>query len=246
MPSFPDSVKVFTTKLDGAGNPINAAHVNDLQDEVNAIESGYLDGSARLNSSLSTLAALSVSGGTTLAGSLSVAAGTSLAGTLQSSNSTVNTLSVSSNSTFAYRPTMPPPDFALVFLETAYTHGSSGESTASFTGQAAISNSSMHSTATNPSRLTPQSTGIYEIYMQIGMSSASAAGFRQPTIRDSSGTVIGRNLVAQSVTEMYLQASAYKRFDVLGGFVTCGLNQSGGSLTISTGITATWFSMKKL
>lgn len=67
MPSFPASVKSFTTKLDGAGNPINAAHVNDLQDEVNAIEAGYLNGSARLNSSASTVASLSVIGDSTLA-----------------------------------------------------------------------------------------------------------------------------------------------------------------------------------
>lgn len=40
MASYPTSVKAFTTKVDGAGNKIFAAHVNDIQDEVSAIETG--------------------------------------------------------------------------------------------------------------------------------------------------------------------------------------------------------------
>jgi hypothetical protein len=67
MASFPDAVKSFTTKLDGAGNNINAAHVNDLQDEVTAIESGYLTGTARLQSSAAIVNTLQVNGGSTLA-----------------------------------------------------------------------------------------------------------------------------------------------------------------------------------
>src|SRR5690242_15835711 len=42
MASYPTTVKAFTTKADGAGNFINAAHVNDLQDEVTAIETDLL------------------------------------------------------------------------------------------------------------------------------------------------------------------------------------------------------------
>lgn len=44
--SYPSSVKTFTTKVDGAGNIISASHVNDIQDEVNAIEGGLLNGVA--------------------------------------------------------------------------------------------------------------------------------------------------------------------------------------------------------
>lgn len=44
--SYPSSVKTFTTKVDGAGNIIFAAHVNDLQDEVIAVEQGLLNGVA--------------------------------------------------------------------------------------------------------------------------------------------------------------------------------------------------------
>jgi hypothetical protein len=67
--SYPASVKVFTSK--NAGDLIPAAHINDLQDEVAAIESGLLNGTAPLASSNASVANLSVSGGSTL-GALSV------------------------------------------------------------------------------------------------------------------------------------------------------------------------------
>lgn len=128
MPDYPTTPKTFTTR--SAGQTIAASHVNDLQDEVNAIEAGLLDGTARVNSSNSTLANLSVTGGSTLssltltgnmtstgilggsgarirevwvgqleASTLTVTAGQLTAATFQSSNSTVNALQVSSNST---------------------------------------------------------------------------------------------------------------------------------------------------
>lgn len=40
--SYPASVKSFTTKVDGGSNFINAAHVNDLQDETSAVETDLL------------------------------------------------------------------------------------------------------------------------------------------------------------------------------------------------------------
>jgi hypothetical protein len=42
--SYPSSAKVFTTKSDGAGNTILAAHINDIQLEVAAIEADLLAG----------------------------------------------------------------------------------------------------------------------------------------------------------------------------------------------------------
>src|SRR5580765_5470319 len=70
MASYPTAVKVFTTK--NAGDTIQAADVDDLQDEVNAIEAGLLNGTAPLNSSNSTLATLSVTGAATIGGNLTV------------------------------------------------------------------------------------------------------------------------------------------------------------------------------
>ena len=63
--SYPGAVKTFATR--SAGQTIASAHVNDLQDEVTAIEDGLLNGTAPLNSSATTVKSLSVSGGSTLA-----------------------------------------------------------------------------------------------------------------------------------------------------------------------------------
>jgi hypothetical protein len=41
--SFPSSIKAFTTKVDGVDD-VQAAHINDLQDEVAAIETQLLQG----------------------------------------------------------------------------------------------------------------------------------------------------------------------------------------------------------
>lgn len=42
--SYPTSAKTYTTKNDGAGNTILAAHINDLQLEVTAIETDLIAG----------------------------------------------------------------------------------------------------------------------------------------------------------------------------------------------------------
>lgn len=88
MSSYPTSVKTFTTKQNGSGNTIFAAHINDLQDEVAAIEAGLLQGTAPLASSNSTVANLSVLGNSTITGALGVGGSASLV-----------TLSVSGGST---------------------------------------------------------------------------------------------------------------------------------------------------
>lgn len=44
--SYPSAVKSFSTKTDGSGQTIFAAHINDLQDEVVAIETALLNGIA--------------------------------------------------------------------------------------------------------------------------------------------------------------------------------------------------------
>lgn len=68
MPSFPTAVKSFATVVNGG--TIQAATTNDIQDEISAIETGYLNGTARLNAAASTLTSLSVTGASTLAGTV--------------------------------------------------------------------------------------------------------------------------------------------------------------------------------
>ena len=74
MPAqYPNAVKTFTSR--NAGDVIQPSHINDLQDEVNAIEAGLLNATAPLNSSNSTVANLSVTGNSTIAGVQTVTGG---------------------------------------------------------------------------------------------------------------------------------------------------------------------------
>jgi len=79
MAQYPGAVKSFTTP--NVGDVIQPAHVNDLQDEVNAIEAGLLQGTAPLNSSNSTHVNLSVTGGSTLT-TLNVSGASTFAGAM--------------------------------------------------------------------------------------------------------------------------------------------------------------------
>ncbi len=211
MPSYPTSVKSFTTK--NSNDVANSAHVNDLQDEVTAIESGLRNGTAPINAAASTITSLSVTGG----------------------------------STFAVRPIEPPPDAALVYLESTGAVGSSALSTVVFTGEDYKTNSSVHSTGTNPERLTPQTTGVYGFAAQITFSAPSANSTLQLLIRDSSGTVLAARAMPGVVGAGNIQVVATKRFDVIGGYGSLTFNNAGGGSTISlsTGAGVSWFSMVK-
>lgn len=90
--SFPNAVKTFTSR--SAGQTIAASHINDLQDEVNAIESGYLNGTAPITASNATVNRITVSSLCAVS-SLSVAAGASMSSLLVTGN-----IDVAGNSTF--------------------------------------------------------------------------------------------------------------------------------------------------
>lgn len=64
--SYPTGVKTFVTR--NAGDVIQPGHINDIQDEVNALEAGLLQGTAPLNSSNSTVLHLNVSAGMQVVG----------------------------------------------------------------------------------------------------------------------------------------------------------------------------------
>jgi len=87
MPNFPLSVWSPTTK--NAGDVIQPAHINDAQDEIVAIEGGIRNGTAPVNSSNSTVAALSVLGGSTFAGSVHVAGSVQIDGNSSFTSSTL-------------------------------------------------------------------------------------------------------------------------------------------------------------
>lgn len=209
MASFPTSAKSFTLKANGG--TIDASHVNDAQDEITAIEDGYLNGTARLNSSASTLASLSVAGG----------------------------------STFAVRPVMPPPSFAKLTIDSTHTVGSSAESTIAWLSQSAVLNSSLHSTATNPERFTPDSTGMWQLSVQVRTDSPSSLT-RSVSIRDSSAAQFGQQRVTNS-TAVTFNLACEKRFDVIGGWFTVVFENPGVSThSLVAGAGNTWASLRKL
>ena len=89
MATFPGGVKSFTTKV--SAQSIDAAHVNDIQDEVTAIEDGYRNATAPLNSSGSTLATLSVTGNSTFTDSVNFTGEIKLSGSTGTSTGQVLT-----------------------------------------------------------------------------------------------------------------------------------------------------------
>ncbi len=68
MASYPNAVKSFTTK--NPGDRIQSVDIDDVQDEISAIEGGLINGTAHLHSSNSTMANLSVPGASTFAGAV--------------------------------------------------------------------------------------------------------------------------------------------------------------------------------
>lgn len=233
MASYPDSVKSFVTR--SAGQTIAAAHVNDLQDEVNAMESGLLNGTAPLNSSNSTMAALNVTGNCTVAGklnssnstlaTLSVTGGCTLAGTLQSSNSTLADL----------RVTASTPHVALR-KDSTLSMSNDTPTVLTFNVQEQISTSALHSTTTNPSRVTPPSSGVYMMTGFCRWKTNSTAGQRELVVLLNSTTVLGRHIFAAGAAGTpYNTVSALYKLETTD-FVELRANQdSGSTLSIDEG-----------
>ena len=206
MPSFPDAVKSFTAKA--SGNNIDPAHINDLQDEVNAIEGGILNGTARV-----------VSSG----------------------------LSVGAASTFAVRPVMPPPAAVRLTIGSSLTLADGTSTGINWLAQDYATNSSLHSSAANSSRVTPQSTGIYLATLQVRFE-FNSSGRRDLDIQDSSNTSLGfvRVLPNSTATTCIGQVSATKRFDVTGGWLKAVVTQAAASTMSLSNDGNTWFEVRKL
>jgi len=222
MASYPGSVKTFTTKT--ADQVIDAAHVNDLQDEVTAVEDGLLTGiSHDLTPSTTSTRAL----GTTTKKWKQVVCDTLFSDRLQSTSaqitdSTISTLAASrltaDNSTIS---TLTVARLTVTNLQV--TGGSSGIETAkdylrlystastlgtanssgfqsgeiSWNTQVSISTATFHSTTTTPTRITPPSTGRYMVTANAVIDPSSGG-----TIRNA-----GLVLLVNSTTRIAEQAS---------------------------------------
>lgn len=165
--------------------------------------------------------------------------------TLQAS--TIATVSVTGGSTFAVRPVMPPPDAARLEIGSTLAVTAGANTAINWLTQTYITNSSVHSTASNSSRVTPQSTGIWAFTLQTNFS-FNSSGLRQARVVDSSGTVIAyarHNPTTSGSQPTTLNLSGSKRFDVVGGYFVAEVNQLDAS-TLSVVAADTWFDVRKL
>lgn len=161
--SYPGAVKAFTNR--SAGQQIASAHVNDLQDEVNAIEAGLLNGTAPLNSSNSTVVSLSVTGALKLRGNVY---------TTPSSGATANDVltcisTSGSTSVLEWRPTNSVGVTRTQLKQTATQQIANTVWTALNWDQEDINVGPMHSTSVNSSRITfATSTGEFLFTASLG------------------------------------------------------------------------------
>lgn len=174
MATFPGAVKTFTSKSDGSGNKVFASHMNDVQSEVTAIEDVLLNATAPLSLQRVSATALSVSAGSTL-----------------------TNLSVTGGSTFTGAVSLPAVEAARLELAAVTTAIANNSTTAiAWTVQSFVTNSSAHSTSSNPSQYRFQSTGVFRCDVEI-MWSIMDSTIYLVQIEDSSGTRIGGQVVRQ-------------------------------------------------
>lgn len=236
MPSYPTSVFSPTSK--SAGQVIQAAHVNDLQDEIVAIETGLTQGTAPLNSSNSTVGKLNVTGVSTLGGAVTFGAG------VASTVSFASSVTFLAGVTFTVAPNLGFEAARVVSESTQSIATGTFTALTRLTAQDFITNSSMHSTAANVARLVPQSTGIFRATVQVRFTQNSS-GSRVVLIRDSSGASLADSRTAAlATTDAIVQATGTKRFDVTGGYLEAFAYQDTGS-TLSLLAADTWFEMVK-
>lgn len=196
--SYPNSVKVFTSR--NSGDVIQPAHVNDLQDEVNAIEAGLLGGTASFTSSNSTFANVSVSGKSTFAGSAVF----------------------NGDVTFSTVVTANAQPRCRVFHGSTQTSTNNEENVLTFNSED-YDVGGLHSTAANPTRLTLPSTGVWLFgavcnfaanngmnYIRFRKNGATAMGSAAGHNAGSIGSRIHHTVIEQiSTISDYVEVIAY-------------------------------------
>ena len=228
MASYPSAVKSFASR--SAAQTIASAHINDLQDEVNAIEAGLLNGLAH------TLT-ISTGGLTVSTGSVNLAGPSSLA-----------TLQVNGASTFAGPVTLS----SAVTVNGAMTFGSSGTVTlprpsacrvthSALTQIPGVSNTGLnwdterfntgaiHSTSVNSSRITFGSTGLWMVGANIEFSSNVQGDPRvRIYLNDTNPIVAAAGPLVGSKAQI-LCPSGLWNVTAAADYITCVVDQTSGS-----------------
>lgn len=209
MANFPTSVTTFANR--SAGQAIASAHINSVQDEINAIEDGYLNGTARLNSSNSTVTNLSVAGGSTFVGS---AVFSSLV------RATAQPRSLVYSSVAQALPDGVYTDIA--FESEEYNVGG------------------LHSTAANPSRLTipSGSSGLYIVGARIHMSTGSGpAQIACRLVKNSTTEIATQDVIKGSTVGSYTIGPMAPVVLDAGDYVEVSINSVGSTGSLVAGAT---------
>ena len=218
MASYPGAVKTFTTK--NSGDTIQPADVNDLQNEVNAIEAGLLNGTANLQSSASTVATLSVLGASTFVGAVTF--------------STTVTFSASQN--------------PKVYLNHSAASQIANNSLTGLNWDTIISDpTGMHSTSVNSSRITfVSSTGLYLVGGSIVWQNQSSAGGWQARLflNDTSYILIDSRDGAQGNAKGHAIAGMVRAASTTDYVTFVAYQNSGSTASLSSGVDANFWAVK--
>lgn len=224
--SYPTSVKAFSAR--SAGQVIASAHVNDLQDEVNAIETALVNGPIKPAGGSNAAPPYAFNNNAT------TGLYSSGANALELATGGVKALGIDSTQ-FIDSPTQPR---CRVF-------NNATQSIADTTVTAIAWNSesfdvgAMHDTVTNNTRVTVPvgGDGLYLVTGQYGFA-ANATGYRQMTIRKNGATTVASSLLpAVSATNGVGQNVSTLLTLVAGDYVevivvqTSGGPLAGGSTT---------------
>jgi hypothetical protein len=227
--SYPSSTKSFTTKTDGPSQVISASHVNDLQDEVVAIENDIRTGftnAVKAPDGTVSLPGFSFTNepdcGVYKEGTNAIAAAT--AG--------VKALGIDSTQ-FIDSPTQPRCS--------AYNNTAQSINTATAT-VLALNNEdfdvgTMHDLVTNNSRVVVP-TGGDGLYLVMGGTTfaANATGTRQLLIRKNGATILAQNLVpiVSAATSLVVQASQIVVLAAADYVELTAAQTSGGALDLGS------------
>lgn len=209
MASYPTSVKTFASR--NAGDTIQPSHVNDLQDEVNALEAGLLNGTANLNSSNTTVTNLNVTGKSTFVGQVTFG----------------------STFTFSTAVTADAQPRCRVFYSSTQVLANNSEAALTFDSED-FDIGGLHSTASNPTRITIQSTGVWMFGATCHF--ASAVANMRLRFRKNGATVVGSagGIFPGGGAEVYAERTVIDQMTSTGDYMEVLAFQNGGS-TLQTG-----------
>jgi hypothetical protein len=250
MASYPGAVKSFTTK--NAGDTIQPAHINDVQDEVAALEDGLLNGTAPINSSRITAPSAQITNATVTnlsVTSFAFPANSTLTNLNVTGGSTLASLNVAGMSSLADLQVAAAAPAVRVRNTANISVGDGSTTRLTFNADVFTSTSGMHSTGTNPGRLIATSSGVYCITGTVTWA-PNATGLRQARILINGSSFASIQTVLsvggafntdQNITTIY-------RFASSGSYAELEVYQnSGGALdVVSTGDHTPTFAMAKL